>query len=428
MEASQKRLLGATVLAFTLIAGLGASPAVAASDSVTVVTVKGHVTDKAGDPIAGVDVFSGCACDFEDGIVPKYASDSDTTSATGLYSLKVNKKYANYVTFTDSKDRYLSATEDDITTKKSGTVYLTDAVLTLASELAGTVVDEAGAPVKNIPVRVFVASTGKEVVVRNSLTNKHGRFHALVPAGDYKIKFNGPSFSYTSAWYGGAASKAEAPIVTVAEGGKTAGLNGAIATKLSIAGAITIDGKDPLSSTKETIVATLLNAAGTVIDRMETVNNFAFTDLTPGTYTVQFRPGDTGAEFFSPLDLPVVVSAGSVVEGLKVNLASTPATSSDKRSAGISLTYSKDTAVKGKAFRTSVAVTSYGNVTGATLTFYAHGKVIATRVVPESGIVSWSTRFSTVATGPVNIWVKYSGTDTTRASKVKAATFVITKK
>jgi hypothetical protein len=129
-------------------------------------------------------------------------------------------------------------------------------------------------------------------------------------------------------------------------------------------------------------------------------------------------PKSTGSDFFSPLNQTVTLAPATDIRGLVVNLTSTPVTTTDKRGSRVEFDAPASSYQKiGKAYRTKITVESYGSVKGGTVTIYVAGKKVATRTVPASGTVKWSTRFTGVSKGSHSIRVKFSGTSTTKSLK-----------
>jgi hypothetical protein len=436
MEFSLKRIFGVTSLALVLTAGAAGAPASAAPfDAGPVVTVKGHVLNPGGKGVKGIEVQSDCGCDFEPGSTPPptHLLGKDITSSTGFFSFTIRKNYAKNIHFTDPNENYLNVPTDlDFTATSSG--YTVDAELSLSSELAGTVRDPNGNPVTQVDLAVYDAKTGKSVSVLFGDVNKAGRFHLKVPAGTYKLKFKGNSYYYTSEWYGGAQLKADATPITVGYDAKVAGLNGTIIAKPYINGKVTLDGKKLLAGTKEKAVVTLLDPNGAVVESRALDGGFSFVDLknkvglAPGNYTITATPSDKSYAFFTPVSIPVTVTANQGIENLVVPLASVPPSTTAKASPAITIEYLNKTAPKkGEKFTSKISVKSYGDVSGAKVTIYVGGKKITTRTLNDAGRVNWSTRFTGISAGSHSVYIEYAGTDTTQPRKSFVGSFFVSK-
>lgn len=417
--APMKRLVGVLTLALVLSAGI--APASAAG---TVITVTGHVRSESGKALAGITVSTDCGCGFE-GPAPAFAVAKTRTDPAGRYSFRINRAFLANVTFTDPDDVYLTSNRFNPNLTKKGDVYVLNSKLPRAVEIAGTVTDDSGKPVENVEVRPYNAATGKRVLVPFVDTNAQGRYHLKVAAGDYKLSFIGDRRGYVDEWFSDAATKDSAHVVP-ATGKKISGTNATVTKKQKISGSLTVDGKKPLFSVSDRAVYELHDATGELVrDPIEGPREFTFDGLAPGHYSVVVRPSTAGSAFFTPISVPVTLAAGQSVTGLKLNVTSVPPAVGEKRATVMevkvltdSITdFSAFTVKKGARFSAKISVKSYGSVEGGTLTFLAHGKQIATRTVPASGVVTWSTRFSGVQLGTVHVRVIYSGTNTTVSAK-----------
>ena len=419
---STTRLFGAITVACVLVAGAGVLPAAAAE---TVITVTGTVRSESGTPLKGIVVTTSCSCGIE-GTPPRFAVGKDATDTNGRFSFRVNKALGNSFTISDPDGKYVVSHRDKLDLKKKGSIYVLNSRLKRAAEIAGTITDDAGKPVRNIEVRPYDAATGKRVFIDNVETNAKGRFHLVVAAGDYKLKVVGDSYGYADEWLTDATTKESAAVLSVTAGKKYAGTNATVTKKQKISGSLTVDGKKPIFSIDDRVVYELHDSTGALVGRaIEGPRVFTFDRLTPGDYSIVVHPSTSGSAFFTPISVPVTLVAGQSITGLKLNVTSVPPTAGEKRATAIevdvltdSITgFSAFTVKKGKKFSARVTLKSYGSVEGGTLTFLAHGKQIATRTVPASGVVTWSTRFSGVALGTVHVRVIYSGTDTAKSAK-----------
>jgi hypothetical protein len=419
MEFSPKRILGVAIVALALTVGAGVSPALAASDPV--VQVKGHVTDPNGDPVAGIKVQSDCGCDFDGGQKPPtHLLGKDTTSKTGFYSYKVRKSVALNISFNDPDRDYIAVGRTAGTTKKNGTGYIIDVEIAKASFISGTIVDNTGAPYP-AEIHFYDAKTGKEN--NSTFSEKDGTYKAQVKAGDYKVKFGGPSYYIGEQWYTGAASKEASPTVSVGYAASVSGINGTVPLKPAISGVLKIDGKNLDVNTGERIAVELVNAAGVRVEKKAVTTGWSFVELTAGTlpagdYTLKFSPTVKSSAFFAPFSQTVTLPAGGAIKKLIVNTASIPASATDKRVSRVGLEGvtprqpTGGTTIKGK-----ITSYSYGSTAGGTVKIYIAGKKVATKKLNSAGRANWSYTLPKLSKGNHTIKFVYSGTSTTLPTK-----------
>jgi hypothetical protein len=418
MEFSAKRVFGAAVVALALTVGAGIAPAAAASNPL--VTVKGHVVDPDGNPVAGITVQSDCGCDYEGGAPTTHLSGTDTTSKTGLFAYRVRKSTALNISFNDPDKVYLPVGRSAGTTKKTSTGYIIDVEMEKASFIEGTIVDNLGEPA-GAEVSFYDAATGKGS--GSGFSEKDGTFRAELKSGDYKVKFGGPSYYLGEQWLGGAATRDESPTVSVGYGATVTGINGTLQLKPSISGVLKIDGKNLKVDSGERIAVELYNEAGERVERRAVTTGWSFVELTPnslpaGTYTLKFRPTNASSDFFAPFSQTVVLPAGGAVKKLIVNTESIPASSTDKRKARVALGGVKPYQPQnGDTLRTKISSFSYGSTAGATVKIYVAGKKVATKKLNSAGRVNWTYTLKGLSKGYHSIRIVYSGTSTTLASK-----------
>jgi hypothetical protein len=400
-----KKIASVVILAAVLL-GAGIAPAHAAGDDV--VTITGHVRDDDGDPLTGIKVSGGCQCGFE-GPAPAYSGTTVKTSAGGYFSFKLLRKYANYISFEDPKDRYLTGTA---MLKKRGGRYTGNKTLHLASEVAGTIRDDAGKPAKQVEVKFYDAVTGKRVREQGEgMTDRNGHFHALVPGGSYKIRISGINNTFAAEWYGDSPTRAASPIVTVTRGGKTAGINGTLTKQLRIVGQVKLQGEKRVFGNGDQIRVRAKDAAGTVLMDDFAEGYFFVQKLQPGTYTLEFYP--TGSNFFVPQTVSYTLAPDTSLENAKVVLVPIPASSTDKRNAAFAWGSPPSRATKGELYSADFEVWGYGDVVGGTVTLFADGKKLDTAKVPASGKITLKTRFAGVSAGTYPLVLAFSGTETT---------------
>lgn len=406
------RLLATTALTTLLITGAASAPASAASPfsgDKTVVTVTGHVTDRDGKPVKGIVVGAGCPCDGYS--TEPYYSGSDTTSTTGLYSFKVQKQWAEFTYFTDTTKKYYTSS---IHTARTATGYRVNATLRRFSIISGTVSSSDGGFSRSTSVKFFDAATGKGAGSTNSSTK--GKFVARLKPGSYKVQF-GYRSSYTNpVWYGGFATSAESPTVSVGYAKTVTGINQLVTPKPAISGKFTVDGAKPLDNVSANLRVSLLDAAGAEVKHTVVSTEFSFVGMAPGTYTISARPTTATDPFVQPLQQTVTLAPGAAISGLVLKLTTIPATAASTRSTGIDFAEtSKGIAKSGKVLKGKIVVSSYGSVKGGKLVIYVDGKKVDSRTVPASGRLNWKYRPTKVVFGKFHVTAKFFGTETARS-------------
>lgn len=214
------RLTSALVAALLAFGTLAAAPAIAAPAHRTT-TFYGTVTAVDGRHLAGIRVTAGPADLYEGPAADRDAMRTVTTSVSGRYTVRITAGSALVMKFEDPTDRYFGASKARFSAK-AGTVHRVDRVLTRVSQIAGTVRDTAGHPLRHAIVRVYDAVTGKRSP-GTAMTDSKGRFHLLVHAGRYKVRFSHDGVR--AEWFGDATARKSSPTVSVGTGAKRAGVN-----------------------------------------------------------------------------------------------------------------------------------------------------------------------------------------------------------
>jgi hypothetical protein len=411
MTLSKMRILAATGLVGLLIAGGAAAPASAASTDTTVITIKGHVTDPAGKPIEGVKAFAACPCATDKG---PHQADTDLTTSTGYYSLKIQKRYASTLYFSDPKKLYFPE-QGNLTANGSG--YLANATLQHVSTISGTVTVTNGAETRFTQIKFYDAVTGKGE--GSTSADADGSYTARLKAGSYKVKFGGDAYYVNEVWYGGVATSAESPTVTVDYAGAVTGIDATVTPKPYISGSVTIDGKKPLQGVREEVEVTAVDANGTTVRRTSVFGPYYLVGLAAGTYTVTASSANANVPFVQPVSQSVTIAPNTAVRGLAINLASNPATATSTRSTGLAFSEtSKGVAKAGRVLKGKIIVSSYGSVTGGKALIYVNGHKVDSRILPASGRLNWRFRPAKVEIGgthPFTVKVRFLGTDTARS-------------
>ena len=405
------RVLG--VIGLTLALATSAVPAQATEPDSTVVTITGHVIDRDGEPIAGIEVTAGCPCDGYS-TVP-HASGSDVTDSTGFYSFKVVRSWVDFTYFTDPNDNYFVAATKDATTTISGTTYTRDVTLERTSRITGTVTAVNGGRAHGTIVKFYDPKTGRGR--GQTSADKDGHFEIVLKHGHYRVQFGGGYYA-NKQWYGGVATEAESPVVSVGYGKTTKGIDETVTPKPTVRGSITIDGKSMLGSVKERLVLTVTDETGAQLGYKYLPSTaFSLVELHPGALTLNFRATKGSGDWIEPYTQKIYLAPGTAIDGLSINLTSNPATLDSTRSTSVHFKEStKGIAKAGKRLAGKIILRSYGDVTGGRISIYVDGKKVDTRAVPASGRVNWSYTPKKVVFGKFNVKVKYFGTETTRSN------------
>ena len=410
MELSRLRILGAATLAMMLIGSPALAPAGASTD--TVVTVKGHVVDREGEPVSGITVGVSCSC--VNGADRDTVSASDKTDRNGFYSLAVYRDFVKYIEFTDPDDDYFPARKSDATSRASGATYTIDVTLKRISRITGTVTAINGGRAGDVVVEAHDALTGKRRVV--TYAHRDGTFEMRVEEGDYRVRFGGGLYTYAQ-WYGEAATEAESPMISVGYGGIARDIDGSVTPKPTIQGTVIVDGKLALDDVKEHLVVTVTDETGWAVEGSVFASGGYFIGyLRPGALTVTVRPTRGSGSWIQPYSQEIYLAPHSAISGLDISVNSIPASATDTRSTSIFFQESTSGRPQsGKRLAGKITLQSYGDVTGGTVKIYVDGKKVATRRVPSSGRFNWSYTPKKVDQSNFFVTARYFGTETTRS-------------
>ncbi|WP_017934157.1 carboxypeptidase-like regulatory domain-containing protein [Nocardioides sp. Iso805N] len=283
--------------------------------------LSGKVTDASGKALAGVTAH----------LIPSAQSGRSayvaqaTTDAAGTYTFNSTVAAGDYrIWFTDNQDEYLDAfyggTATPVTDPEDGsipagattvtvsstkttpaTVKLTKGVSEVqTSGIKGIVTDDAGQPLVNASVHLDNEDTNNDA---NASTGRDGSWHisgADLPPGTYDAQVDGDG-SYESAY--------DLTFTVPVQGVGTAPTikllrDGTITGKLTNVG----HSKDPFTEGD----LQLYNADGDYVDDEGTDEQgiFEFDGVTPGTYYLQARDGDSYDLYGSDHDLIPVYFGG----------------------------------------------------------------------------------------------------------------------
>ena len=314
--------IGATpvsVTAGSVTSGINASLALGGS-------ISGTVTDEAGSPIAGVDVF---VCPF----TGAGFCGGATTGTAGSYQID-GLAAGDFIVQFSSPGGYLSEYFDDATDQGSATaVSVTagmatsgiDAVLAVGGSISGTVTDEVGAPIAGVSVIVCPLLGGG--FCESAWTVGDGSYQVDGLAdGDVVVQFGG-SGPYVSEFYDDATEVSAATPVSVAAGAVTAGIDAVLAVGGSISGMVTDEAGSPVVSVYVSVCPfTGGGLCGGTITGPD--GAYQVDGLASGDFRVQFNPDYSSPyawEWFDDvtdpsLVTPVTVVAGAVTSGIDAAL------------------------------------------------------------------------------------------------------------
>ena len=421
MKISRIRVLGLVGLVLALVGG--SVSAQAAEPLSPVITIKGHVTDREGEPLSGIRVEAWfCGCDAY--VLDRYASGSDTTNSSGFYSFKVRKSFVTPIFFSDPNSNYFSKRKPrpSTTTRTGG--YVIDARLEKVSIIEGTAVSSADGRPAYPYVELFDAATGRAIPdgAYDSDVDNDGHFVARVRAGSYRLRFGGNFYYLHPIWYGQVTDRAQSPTVTVGYGETVSDINVVVTPKPTISGTFTFDGKKPPASVsradeiREALYVELFDQNGKRVDGFVTRDRFSFVELTPGSYTVKVRPTVHSGAYVQPVTQTIDLAPGTAIDNLVINLTTNPATATETRSTQLEFVQtSRGFAKPGKKLTGKILVSSYGDVARGKIAIYVNGKKVDTRTVPASGRINWEYTLPREAKDKFVMTVKFLGTETARS-------------
>jgi len=213
-----KRIIGATALVIALAVSGAAAPALAAPAKT--VTIKGHVYDVDGDPIAGIKVAAGVPGDTSSSYY-----EETRTSKTGRYEITIQAGSMGVFWVNSWNGKWVPKSQ---TLKaEAGKTYRINRTLIEQSEIAGTIRDSNGVPIDSVDVIPYDAKTGKKLAFElsnNGQSMEGGHYHLTIRPGSYKLRILDLT-TRKAFWYGGFATQAESPVVTTVREGKTAGID-----------------------------------------------------------------------------------------------------------------------------------------------------------------------------------------------------------
>ncbi|WBM79389.1 carboxypeptidase regulatory-like domain-containing protein [Cryobacterium breve] len=309
-----------------IVSGIDASLDKASSISGTVTKNVGGIVS----PAADVNVMVSTATGF---------GNSTTTDASGHYSISTLRTGSYSVKFTGPSASNLvtqfydnAADETTSTSVKVGvaaSVSGIDAEMKTGATISGSVTrNDSGTatPLANVEVTAYSSATGDWV--GNTTTNAAGQYaFGGLPAGSYKLNFNGASSNAISEWYNNASTVETATAIAVGAQQTVPNINASLEKGSTIAGTVTKNVGGTVSPAGNVSV----NASGGKLygyAMTDAAGRYSISGLSAGSYTVQFTDGQNSglvSEYYDNAATkqaakPVTVGAAATVTGINAAL------------------------------------------------------------------------------------------------------------
>lgn len=332
------RLVGWLLAVFVLVAGgLVAAPAHAEGAG----SISGVVTDEAGSPASGVQVFAhrynAAWGSWMWGSLVQTAPDGSYTLADlpdGDYRLEFRAGLAstNLIPewWDDATDLWSATT---ITVSGGNPVAGIDPILSAGASITGVVTDESGAGVRGVSVRATDSVTG--AWVSTALTDGAGSYRiGGLRGGHYFVEFapladSGP---VAGEWWDDAASRSDAAVVTTTAGAETAGIDAVLSAAGSISGVVTDSTGAPAANV---MVAVYRSSADGTLEWANSTSvgpsgGYVVPGLRVGDYKVSFSTGgsllgewfDDASDASSATVVPVTGGAATTADAVLTTGAS----------------------------------------------------------------------------------------------------------
>lgn len=202
-------------------------------------SISGRVTDRSGNPLQYVRVsaFDSSKNDDEIQANTDYSGNYSITGlAPGEYQVEFHGRSQDYVPQYYS-DAFYPDESSSVPVVASGNTGGIDAELSRGGSISGKVSDSGGAPLSGAWLMVYDAN-GNEVY--DTETDASGQYLAKgLPAGGYKIRFEGDRHGLVNSFNGGAARLAEAPLLQLSATLQLTGINATLLPGGSISGTVT---------------------------------------------------------------------------------------------------------------------------------------------------------------------------------------------
>ncbi len=277
--------------------------------------LRGKVTTTTGTHVAGVvvSVYSNNA----QTVVTQTTTDSDgdysfspAALPDGTYRLLFGTDH-----WWSNQSDWLFATP--VAVSEAAPVVIDATVNVVTGSVSGTVTNTTtSAPASGVKVAALSTISGSTVATTTTAGDGTYAFGSL-PAGDYLFVFTGPGL--TTRYNNSALTKATAPVITVAGGSATAGVDTTVATDATITGTVT----NGTSGESGIVVGAFDPTSGQVLGGAVTASDGTFTiaGLDNTAYTVavadftgQFQPLVYGSNSNDPTTGTQVTPVGATID------------------------------------------------------------------------------------------------------------------
>ena len=263
----------------------GIDATLAAASSVT-----GTVTDRAGQPVAGLSV----AAWQEDVYGWRYVSDA-STDATGNYRIDGLRRGIARIQFFGSDsllaewydDKASLDAADDVRIPEASEVGGVNAVLAATSSVSGAVTTPSGGPATGVRVQAWQDDGGRWVHVRDVSADALGRYQVggLRP-GNVRLHFIGPDI--VGEWWQDKTSLSTADDVPLPEETEVTGVDAVVEADGRLSGHVTDADGDPL---RAEVILYRWNGMWMQYVRWANTDwngSYSFRGLPPGSYAIDF--------------------------------------------------------------------------------------------------------------------------------------------
>src|SRR4051794_18018109 len=239
--------------------------------------ISGLVTDPAGSPVPGAFVSLDAPPSQGGRVIGDNILGTDSTGHYAFHGVSPGNVIVHFGPLTSGSLEFAGIfngnvedpTQAPVIVVGPRTAAAADAQLPRSATITGTVRDESGAPYAGACVSIPKGATDgfSDAGVRTSSDGTY-TFSGLAP-GDYRVQFLQCDGATTSQWYSGAPDQASATVLSLAEAQTVTGIDGVVTRGLHIAGTITDDNGNPLS----TVIVSAMNAVTGAY-----TGNYAMTD------------------------------------------------------------------------------------------------------------------------------------------------------
>ena len=207
-------------------------------------SISGTVTDTNGVPLAGICVEADTPSPGGgwSGVNGTSTAPDGTYTMSGLAAIDVRVQFRDCSTGPHVGEWYADTTDFDSSTPivlSPGEVRTgIDAQLAAGTSVSGTVLDEGGNPIPNVPVNVDPVDSGPSAWAQ---TDASGNYTTnALPPGDYRVHFQGTA-GFAGEYWDDQLGSDNATVLTITngEGPVHGGVNATLATGASISGTVT---------------------------------------------------------------------------------------------------------------------------------------------------------------------------------------------